>query len=696
MGKYQYINRDISWLSFNFRVLQEAMDKTLPLYERIKFLAIYSNNTEEFYQVRVSYYKQMLRHEREFPKQNFRNVDPAGTIRKINEIVSNQQSIFHLIFEQEIIPALRKNNIVAVDEKDELTEEQINFIREIFYSNILTSIQPILLVKKKVRPFLKTGQPYMALEMVSRDSNKKKQVERYGIIKIPTDHNISRFVELPEAKGKHYIMFLEDVIMKHIDAIFPGYKVKSSYSLKLTRDADMEYDDYEGDDLIDAIDKIRSMRSVGKPNRFQYDRSMPQKLLDYLTTSFYISRDIMVMGGNRHNFRDFFSFPNPVFPKLEIESLPPIPIPALANQKKPIASLISKKDFLLSVPYQPFQHYLRFLREASTDPTVKEIKATQYRVSDHSVVVNSLIAAAENGKKVTVFVELKARFDEEANLKWAYEMTKAGIRIIYSIPKLKVHAKIALIIRKKGAKYGDQAYLGTGNFNEKTARLYCDHGVFTSNPEVVGEVKELYKHLENQKLRPAFKHILVPGFNMVPKFIELINREIDNVKKGKIGYILLKMNGLQDKEIVDNLYRASEAGVKVDLIIRGICTLKTGMSYSKNIRVIRIVDRYLEHARVFVFLNDGDHQIYLGSADWMKRNLRARVECDFPVYDPDLKKELMDILNIQLSDNVKACEIDEHLKNQRIVTKGPDIRAQMAIYEYFKNKYTIPKYSENV
>jgi len=696
MGKYQYINRDISWLSFNFRVLQEAMDKTLPLYERIKFLAIYSNNTEEFYQVRVSYYKQMLRHEREFPKQNFRNVDPAGTIRKINEIVSNQQSIFHLIFEQEIIPALRKNNIVAVDEKDELTVEQIDFIREIFYSNILTSIQPILLVKKKVRPFLKTGQPYMALEMVSRDSNKKKQVERYGIIKIPTDHNISRFVELPEAKGKHYIMFLEDVIMKHIDAIFPGYKVKSSYSLKLTRDADMEYDDYEGDDLIDAIDKIRSKRSVGKPNRFQYDRSMPQKLLDYLTTSFYISRDIMVMGGNRHNFRDFFSFPNPVFPKLEIESLPPIPIPALANQKKPIASLISKKDFLLSVPYQPFQHYLRFLREASTDPTVKEIKATQYRVSDHSVVVNSLIAAAENGKKVTVFVELKARFDEEANLKWAYEMTKAGIRIIYSIPKLKVHAKIALIIRKKGAKYGDQAYLGTGNFNEKTARLYCDHGVFTSNPEVVGEVKELYKHLENQKLRPAFKHILVPGFNMVPKFIELINREIDNVKKGKIGYILLKMNGLQDKEIVDNLYRASEAGVKVDLIIRGICTLKTGMSYSKNIRVIRIVDRYLEHARVFVFLNDGDHQIYLGSADWMKRNLRARVECDFPVYDPDLKKELMDILNIQLSDNVKACEIDEHLKNQRIVTKGPDIRAQMAIYEYFKNKYTIPKYSENV
>ena len=433
-------------------------------------------------------------------------------------------------------------------------------------------------------------------------------------------------------------MFLEDVIMRHIDAIFPGYKVKNWYSLKLTRDADMEYDDYEGEDLIDAIDRIRSVRSVGSPNRFQYDRAMPEKLLDYLTASLNISKDLLVMGGSRHNFRDFFSFPNPVYPKLEIESLPPIPIPALANLKKPISTLIGKKDYLLSVPYQPFEHYLRFLREASTDPTVKEIKTTQYRVSDHSVVVNSLIDAAENGKKVTVFVELKARFDEEANLKWANEMTKAGIRIIYSIPKLKVHAKIALVIRKKGSKHGDQAYLGTGNFNEKTARLYCDHGLFTSNPEVVREVKDLYKHLENQKIRPKFKHILVPGFNMVPSFLQLIEQEIENVKAGDIGYILLKMNGLQDGEMVDSLYRASEAGVKIDLIIRGVCTLKPGQPYSKNIRVIRIVDRYLEHARVFVFLNNGDHQVYLGSADWMKRNLRRRVECVFPVYDPELKK----------------------------------------------------------
>lgn len=255
---------------------------------------------------------------------------------------------------------------------------------------------------------------------------------------------------------------------------------------------------------------------------------------------------------------------------------------------------------------------------------------------------------------------------------------------------LKVHAKIALVLRKKGSKHGDQAYLGTGNFNEKTARLYGDHGLFTSNPEVVREVKDLYKHLEDQTLRPEFKHILVPGFNMVPTFIQLIDQEIENSKMGGIGYILLKMNGLQDKEMVDSLYRASEAGVKVNLIIRGVCTLKTGQPYSKNIRVIRIVDRYLEHARVFVFLNNGDHQVYMGSADWMKRNLRRRVECIFPVYDPDLKKEVRDVLNIQLSDNVKACEIDKHLINNRIVTKGPDIRSQVSTYEYFKNKYTMP------
>jgi len=687
MGKYEYINRDISWLSFNFRVLQEAMDKSLPLYERIKFLAIYSNNTEEFYQVRVSYYKHMLRYKHEFPKEHFNQVDPGNIVKQINEIVSNQQSIFHLLFENEILPELKVNNIIVASARDKFTAQQEAYIKKVFFSDIITSLQPLLIVKKKVRPFLKTGHPYLALEMISKESRGKEARERYGMIKIPTDHNISRFVQIPGAKGKHCIMFVEDVIMKNIDSILPGYTVKNWYSIKLTRDADMEYDDYEGDDLIDAIDRIRSIRSIGKPNRFQYDRAMPEKLLEYLKATFLIPSDILVMGGNRHNFRDFFRFPNPVYPELEIEKLPPIPIPSLGNLKKPIAAMIGRMDYLLSFPYQPFEHYLRFLREAASDPTVKEIKTTQYRVSDHSVVVNTLIDAAENGKKVTVFVELKARFDEEANLKWANEMTKAGIQIIYSIPKLKVHAKIAVVIRKKGSKHGDQAYLGTGNFNEKTARLYGDHGLLTANPEVVKDVKHLYKYLEDQQYSPKFNHILVPGFNMIPVFKELIKREINISRKGGMGYILLKMNGLQDMEMVDALYKASEAGVKVDLIIRGVCTLKPGQPYSQNIRVIRIVDRYLEHARVFVFQNNGDHKIFMGSADWMKRNLRRRVECIFPVYDPDAKKELLDILDIQLSDNVKASELDAHHMNRRVVNKKPPVRSQIATYEYFKHKY---------
>jgi polyphosphate kinase len=524
MGKYEFINRDISWLSFNFRVLQEAMDKSLPLYERIKFLAIYSNNTEEFYQVRVSYYKHMLRHKKEFPQEHFDRVNPAAIIKQINEIVNNQQSIFHMLFENEIVPSLKKHHIVLLGDKDKLSRAHSEYVHQVFNTNILTSIQPVLMVKGKVRPFLKSGHPYMAMALVNKDAKGRNLRERYGIVKLPTDHNISRFLELPSYNENHYIMFLEDVIMRNIDAIFPGYRVRNWYSIKLTRDADLEYDDYEGDDLIDAIDRIRSIRSLGKPNRFQYDRKMPENLLSYLVTSFHLSKDTLVMGGSRHNFRDFFSFPNPLRPELEIENLPPVPIPALSSQKKPIAAVIGKMDYLLSVPYQPFEHYLRFLREAASDPTVKEIKTTQYRVSDHSVVVNSLMDAAENGKKVTVFVELKARFDEEANLKWATAMTKAGIRIIYSIPKLKVHAKIALVIRKKGSKHGDQAYLGTGNFNEKTARLYGDHGLFTANPEVVKDVKNMYKHLEDQSIRPRFKHILVPGFNLIPEFLKLIKR----------------------------------------------------------------------------------------------------------------------------------------------------------------------------
>ena len=690
MSKYEFFNRDISWLSFNYRVLEEAMDRSLPLYERIKFLAIYSNNMEEFYSVRVSYYKQMLRQEARFPEQ-IRRVQPAKVIHEINELVSEQQVIFHKIFEDEIVPELRKNNIYILEDGDLLSEDEQNYLRELFFIEVLTQIQPVLLLKHRIRPFLQTGNVYLALEMVIRDRFDKKtgkRREQYGIIKVPLDRNLPRFIELPSGGEVYKIMFLEDLIMRHVDAIFPGYIVNNYYSIKLTRDADLEYDDYEGEDLIDVIEDLRKHRSLGKPNRFQYDRAMPDKLLNYLIKSFYLSDDILVKGGSRHNFRDFFTFPNPKSPELEIDKWPPLPIPVIEEHEGTMASLIEERDLLLSVPYQRYDYLIDFLSEAARDSTVEEIKTTQYRVAENSTVIKALINAAENGKKVTVFVELKARFDEEANLEWASEMNKAGITILYSIPKLKVHAKLALVIRKEDSEIGDQVYLGTGNFNEKTAKLYGDHGLFTSHIGIVNEVKDLYKHLEDQNYQCSFDHILVPGFNMVDHFTMLIRQEVENVKAGKDGYILLKMNGLQDIPLVEELYKASEAGVHIDLIIRGICILKPDQPYSKNIRVIRIVDRFLEHARVFIFHNDGNPKVFMGSADWMKRNLNRRIECVFPIYEDELKEEIMDVLNIQLSDNVKASLIDGNLQNVRIRNEEPSLRSQRATYEYFKEKYS--------
>jgi polyphosphate kinase len=689
MRKYKFFNRDLSWLSFNYRVLEEAMDRSLPLYERIKFLAIYSNNMEEFYSVRVSYYKQMLRQQNRFPDQISR-VQPAKIIHEINELVSEQQVVFHRIFEEQIVPELRRNKIDIVDNRDQLSDAEKKELKELFFIEVLTQIQPVLLIKQRIRPFLQTGNVYVALEMVIKDKMDKKtgsRREQYGIIKVPLDRNLPRFIELPKEGDRHKIIFLEDLIMRHVDAIFPGYIVKNFYSIKLTRDADLEYDDYEGEDLIEVIEDLRKHRSLGKPNRFQYDRTMPVRMVNYLRKTFHLEDDILVKGGSRHNFRDFFSFPNPKSPELEIEKWPPLPIPVIENHQGTMASLIEQRDLLLSVPYQRYDYLIDFLSEASKDSSVEEIKTTQYRVAENSTVIKALINAAENGKKVTVFVELKARFDEEANLEWAEEMEKAGIRILYSIPKLKVHAKLALVIRKEGSEIGDQVYLGTGNFNEKTAKLYGDHGLFTSHIGIVNEVKDLYHHLENQHYVCNFEHILVPGFNMVPQFIKLIRQEAKNAKKGKDAYILLKMNGLQDEPLVEELYRASEAGVNIDIIVRGICILKPGQPYSKNIRVIRIVDRFLEHARIFVFHNGGKTKVFMGSADWMKRNLNRRIECVFPIYEEGLKEELLDVLNIQLSDNVKASMIDENMQNTRISNGQPELRSQLATYEYFKQKY---------
>lgn len=684
MSGYEIYNRDLSWLAFNHRVLEEAYDRSLPLYERIKFLAIYSNNLEEFYRVRVSYYRRLIQ---SLPEKDpkLREVKPREIIGRINRIVSGHQKEFHELFYEQLLPELRENGIILAEQDEELTQEQLNHIEELFQHHVLTTIQPVLLVKNRIVPFMKTGHLYLALKLYTRKPG-IKNVSRlsrphYALVKVPTDHNISRFVMLPPHKGKHYIMFLEDLIIRNLEKIFPGYMISRAHSIKVTRDADLEYEDYDGEELKEVIEQLESTRAVGSPNRFQYDARMPRNMLNFLEEALMIDSKIKVKGGRTHNFRDFFNFPNPLSPKLEHDKHYPLTVPALEGGS--LFEKIEAQDYILHFPYQSFDYFLDFLDEAARDPDVEEINTTQYRVATKSAVVENLILAAVNGKKVTVFVELKARFDEEANLRYAREMAKAGINIVYSIPGLKVHAKLALVKRKSKPAL---AFLGTGNFNEKTARLYGDHGFFTADERIIGELRMLFDHLIYR--HPCeFSHILVPNFNMVETYLKLIDHEINIAREGGEAYMIIKVNGLEDPVMIEKLYEASEAGVKIDMLIRGICRLNPNKPYSRNIKVVRIIDRFLEHARIFYFRSGGEEKLFMGSADWMRRNLYRRIECVFPIYNPEIKKEVLDILNIQLNDNVKGRRIDEDHNNLRIEQDKPAVRSQPAIYNYLKDKY---------
>lgn len=687
MTKYQFLNRDLSWLSFNNRVLEEASNVNLPLYERIKFLAIYSSNLDEFFRVRVGTYKRFTQLPIE-DKSNLRE-NPDAILKSINAEVDCQQNSFGIIFTQQIIPALKENNIILLRD-EELCEEHHQFVKDFFLDNLLPHVQPILLLKKQIQLFLQNNVVYIAIKLFKKGNKKEEDGEpkvrrsRYAIIKVPS-HRFARFVELPEKNGKHYIMFLDDIIKKRMNVLFPGYKIDSSYSFKLSRDADLLIEDEYSGNLINLIENSLKKREIGTPSRFLYDESIPKDFLKFLKDSFNLVGSDMVKGARYHNFHDFFKFPNPNHPELEKKNIQALKVKALQANKS-IFKAIGKKDQILHFPYQSYEYVIRFLNEAAIDPKVEEIKATQYRVADNSAVVNALINAALNGKKVTVFVEVKARFDEEANLKSAREMRKAGVKIIDSIPGLKVHAKIALVIRKNDKK--DYAFLSTGNFNEKTAKIYADHGLFTSDEQIISELKQLFDYLENQTSGYKFKKLMVGKFNLRTGLTDLIDQEIENVKKGGKGHIVLKMNGLQERNMICKLYEASSSGVKIDLIIRGICCLKVNKTYAKNIRIIRIVDQYLEHARAFYFHNNGADLLYLSSADWMNRNLHRRIECAFPIQDPKIKKEVIDILKIQLKDNVSARLLDNKYNNLPIpiTEKAKLIQSQIEIAQYLGNK----------
>nr|WP_321410706.1 polyphosphate kinase 1 [uncultured Carboxylicivirga sp.] len=678
-----FFNRDISWLSFNHRVLEEAKDDSLPLFERIKFMAIYSNNLDEFYKVRVAEYRNAAADPQSFPDIP----DAEKTLEKINSIVAQHWLDFSQILKESILPQMHLNGLILHYKSYPTHPSHLKFIREFFDTELTPYVQPVLL-NKGTRTFLRDNRLYLAIKLFKKTKNeesKKFRKPRYALIKLPTS-DAPRFIELPKADNQHHIVFLDDVIRYNLQELFPGFDVVGSWGIKLARDADLGIEDEFGGDLIERIKENLAKRKIGKPAGFLHDRNIPLDLLHYLQDTFDINSNELVATGSYLNSHDFFTFPTHHTPHL-VWNAPKAILPFELEEAGSMFEAIKRKERVLHYPYHSFKYVIQFLHEAATDPKVEEIKLTQYRVANNSEVVSALIAAAHNNKKVTVFVEVKARFDEENNIYFAQQMERAGIKIIYSIPGLKVHAKMALVLRRaNGVRKRSFAYLSTGNFNEKTARLYTDHGFFTCNDEYLDDMENVFKYLSNQRTKPHLNKLLVTKINLRKNIMDRINREIELAKNGKKGYILLKMNGIQNKNLINKLYEASRAGVKIDLIVRGICCLVPDKSYSRNIRVLRLVDSYLEHPRIWVFGNDGQKEMFLSSADWLNRNINRRIETAFPIENDDLKNEILDILEMQLKDNVKVRRIDANLNNILDPSDRPPLRAQVSTYKYLLEK----------
>lgn len=688
---YEYFKRDISWLSFNYRVLLEAEDDALPIYERIKFLSIYSSNLEEFYEIRVADHRAVI------VKKNYTEEsgdEAEETLAEITREVNRQQREYYRIFSGKILPELHRQNIYLYqDSRPAAFHEE--FVHNFFNEEVFPFLSPVMIQAGDIRTFIRDRRLYLVIRMIKKSKRMSDPgyvpEYHYALMKIPYA-KVPRFIELPAHEGKFYIMFIDDIIRANLSSVFPGYLIDGCYSIKISRDADIYLDDEKMGNIVENIRRKVKKRKIGALSRFMYDSSMPDDFLAFVCDAFGIGPDDLVLGGRYNNLQDLMKLPNPRGKKLEQQVPVPMRVPLL-DEMESVFKVVKKKDVLLHFPYQSFDYLIRFLMEAAFDPKVEEIKITQYRVAENSAVINALISAAQNGKKVTVFVELKARFDEENNMSTAERMEQAGIQIIYSIPGLKVHAKVAVILRRDsddGGKRKDFAYLSTGNFNEKTAKVYSDMALLTSNAEIIGDIKNVFAVLEEKTTEPSFAHLLVARFNMVPELTRMIRREIEHVEAGRRGCIVLKMNGLHDQNMIDELYRASEGGVEIDLIVRGICCLIPDRPYSRNIRITRIVDMFLEHSRIWYFYNDGQEDLFLTSADWMRRNLNRRIETAFPILVPEIKQEIIDILKIQMSDNVKACRIDGGLQNNFIRDDNPlKVRSQRAIYEYLKRKSSL-------
>ena len=673
----RYFNRDMSWLSFNQRVLEESLDPLLPLVEKIKFIAIHAANLDEFYRVRVSHLETLHKMGSFNEEENSSYTDILATVRKE---ASSQTNYVRSILATTIIPDLEKNNIVLYQNHEEVRPEHLDFILEYFNAQVASFLQPVWLNNENT-PFLEDRQLYL----VSRISRKKND-EQLILLNIPTQY-LPRFIPLPKLDDKHYVIYLDDIVRIGGEKLLENFTIKGTFAIKLNRDAGLNLDEYSGE-IAAQMKRSLAQRAFGAPSRFQYDAATPETLVSSLIKLFNIEPEELTPTGRYLQTSDFFSFP---IPPNSLPSLPkwkPLRHDGLSSYKHYFKAL-NDKDFLLHFPYQSYDHVLIFFNQAVLDPYVTEIMATFYRVAFDSHIVNALISASKNGKKVRAFVEVKARFDEANNLLWAEKMEKAGIEISYSLPEIKVHAKTALITRVKDGVTKTYGFYGTGNFNERTAGIYSDVGLLTSNPQMNDELRDVFLYLYTGKQPAPFRHLLVSQFNIIDEFRKLISHEIAIAQSGGEGRIIIKLNNLEDREMIDALYDASAAGVQIDLIVRSICRLRPGVpGLSDNIRLSRVVGRYLEHSRVFIFHNGGQPKVFMGSADWMERNLRARVEVVFPIYDEARRQEIFRFIAIQLAPYRKTSRIDRHLKPIPLETAlevGYD--AQEAFYQLVKCKF---------
>lgn len=683
-NKSIYNNREISWLSFNARVLQEAEDPTVPLFERIRFLGIFSNNLDEFFRVRVATVRRMLELEKE-DETLLGNYTAAELYDQIQATVIQHQQKAQEIY-RNIWNEMANENIFMLDEK-QLTHEQGVFVRRYFNIKVLPNIVPIMLGKSMKFPYLRDKSVYLAVKL-----SKSKSPEKfaYALIRIPS-RSVSRFLVLPDQGNKKFVILVDDVIRYCLNDIFPifNYDRFEAYTIKVTRDAELDIDDDISKSLMEKMEISLKKRKIGIPVRLIYDREMPADLLEFIMKKMKLDgADKTVAGGRYHNHKDFMNFPEIGKQQHYYTSLPPVPHKDLPHHQS-ILKKLRQKDILLHYPYQSFSHFIDLLREAAIDPKVSEIGITIYRVSETSKVVNALLNAIRNGKKVTVVIELQARFDEEANIFWSNKLQEEGAQVINGIPGLKVHCKLAWIQRREKTGVRNYAYIGTGNFHEGTARVYADKGLLTADPEIANDVANMFEFFRHNYKHFKFRQIIVSPFSLRNFLIQKIDQEISNARKGKKAYMILKMNSLIDREMIDKLYEASQAGVKIQLIIRGIFGLKTGdPELSKNIEAISIVDKYLEHSRILLFANGGKDDIYISSADWMPRNIDRRIEVTCPIYSPEIRTELKELLRIQLRDNRKARILDADLSNTyNNQNNGTQYRAQVDYHNYIRKRH---------